>query len=378
MFEVGYTTGTFDLIHSGHYELLKRCKTYCKILIVGLVTDELGVKQKRKPVLSFEHRKTILENSKYVDHVVHFSGSSKQEDYRKLKFDVLFISDEYMNETEYTSFEKDVPKVPVYYFPRSVGISTSEIYKELVSEVISNASIYKSGTGDNILSFPYKNTKSIVVKSIDVSNREYGNTCNNFGMDPNNLPRNWKLLSSYTKTSFPNISSVNPTREIEIFKFLKDKPWYPVIGIKVKRTDFSTHRVFDQNDIINDVSLLNKERKLGQYCYWVLQEDCGKTLRQMFNRCNHQIVYTAIWNIINDMKMNGIIHMDLHADNVLVDHNNNVYIIDFGWCLHRSFQLTDVELQNYNSLLELNFDRKHFGESLVTMGLEKTVPSLFK
>lgn len=377
MFEIGYTTGTFDLVHEGHYELLKKCKSFCKLLIVGLVTDELGVKQKRKPVLSFQHRKTILENSKYVDHVVHFTGSTKQQDYHKLKFNVLFISDEYMGKTEYTSFEKDIPKVPVYYFPRTTGISTSDIYREMVVNMVNNAGIYKSGTGDNILSFPYKNTKSIVVKSVSVSNREYGNTINNFNMDPNNLPRNWKLLNC-TDTSFPNISSVNPTREIEMIKFLKDKEWYPIVDMQVKRTDFTSGRLYDYNEILSDITLLNKERKLGQYCYWILQENRGKTLRQMFNRCNLQTVYTAVWNIINDMRLNGILHMDLHADNVLVDDNNKVYVIDFGWCLHRSFHFTDLELQNYNSLLEMNFDKKHFGESLVTMGLEKTVPSLFK
>ena len=63
MYEVGYTTGTFDLPHAGHFAILQKCKALCKILIVGLVSDELGIKQKRKPVLSYEHRKTILENS---------------------------------------------------------------------------------------------------------------------------------------------------------------------------------------------------------------------------------------------------------------------------------------------------------------------------
>ena len=376
MFEIGYTTGTFDLVHRGHFELLKKCKSLCKLLIVGLVTDEFGVKQKRSPVLSFEHRKTILENSKYVDHVVHFSGSTKQDDYQKLKFDVLFISDEYMNADEYTSFEDEIPIVPVYYFPRTTGISTSHIYKQIVKNVIKNTEIFKSGTGDDILSYPYKNNKSIIVKSVSVSNREYGNTCNNFNMDPDNLPRNWKLLNC-NPTSFPNISSVNPTREIEIMKFLKDKKWYPVVDIDIKRTDYCTNVLFSYDDVIRDINFLNKERKLGQYCYWIYQENRGKTLRQVFNKCDLQKVYTSIWNIINVMRANGILHMDLHPDNVLVDEDNEVSIIDFGWCLHRSFQFTDKELKNYNSLLDMNFDKKHFGESLVVMGLEKNVPPIF-
>ena len=95
MYEIGYTTGTFDLVHQGHFEILKKCKLYCKYLIVGLVSDKLGEKQKRKPILDFEHRKSILEHCKHVDTVVKFDGTSKQEDYKKLKFNVLFIADEY-------------------------------------------------------------------------------------------------------------------------------------------------------------------------------------------------------------------------------------------------------------------------------------------
>ena len=377
MFEIGYTTGTFDLVHAGHYELLKKCKSFCKLLIVGLVTDELGIKQKRKPVLSFEHRKVILENSKYVDHVVHFGGASKQEDYRKLKFNVLFISDEYMGNQEYSSFETSSPEVPVYYFPRTTGVSTSDIYKKMVQDVISNASVYKSGTGDNILSLPYKNTNSVVVKSVGVSNREFGNTLNNFNMDPNNLPRNWKLLNC-SKASFPSISSVNPTRETEIYKYLKTKKWYPVLDVIVKHSDYGTSVLYNYNEIMSDISLLNKERKLGQNCYWIIQENKGKTLRQMFTKCNLQKVYTNVWNIINEMRAMGVIHMDLHPDNILVDSDNDVFVIDFGWCLHRSFQFSEPELKNYEMLLDMNFDKKHFGESLVTMGLEKAVPPLFK
>mgnify|MGYP005996888751 FL=1 len=128
MYELGYTTGTFDLLHRGHYEILKKTKLYCKKLIVGLVSDELGVRQKRKPVLEFEHRKTILENSKYVDSVIRFNGTSKQVDYEKLHFDILFISDEYYKKEEYTSFENDFSHVPVIYFPITEGISTMEIY----------------------------------------------------------------------------------------------------------------------------------------------------------------------------------------------------------------------------------------------------------
>ena len=375
MFEIGYTTGTFDLVHSGHYELLKKCKSFCKLLIVGLVTDELGIKQKRRPVMNFEHRKTILENSKYVDHVVNFSGCSKEDDYRKLKFNVLFISDEYINSPEYVGFEEEFTNVPVYYFPRSVGISTSDIYKNIIKDVIMDSEVYTSGTGQDLISYKYKNSRSTIVKTVNISDREFNNTRNNFGMDPNSLPRNWKMLN-YVQGNCPNLAGVNPSREVEIFKILKEKEWYPVEEIITKTT--SNQGVFyNDYQIRHNMNLLNDERKMGKFCYWMLQDNKGKTFKQIFEKCNKDRIYKKILQIINDMHSLGVVHMDLHADNIIIDDDENIFIIDFGWCIHRSFEMTETEIQNYNKLLAINFDLKHFRESLVTMKLESEIPQLF-
>ena len=62
--------------------------------------------------------------------------------------------------------------------------------------------------------------------------------------------------------------------------------------------------------------------------------------------------------------------MDLHPGNIVVDESGEVSVIDFGWCLHRSFQLDDDEMEYYKGFLESNFDLRHFRESLVWMGLE--------
>jgi len=375
MFEIGYTTGTFDLVHSGHYELLKKCKSFCKLLIVGLVTDELGIKQKRRPAMNFQHRKTILENSKYVDYVVNFSGSTKQEDYRKLKFNVLFISDEYINSLEYTGFEEEFINVPVYYFPRSIGVSTSEIYKNMIKDVIMDTEIYTSGTGQDLIAYKYKNNSSTIVKTVNIADREFNNTKNNFGMDPNSLPRNWKMLNCL-QGNYPNLAGVNPSREVEIFKILKGKKWYPVEEIITKTTN-NAGVFYNDYQIRQNMNLLNEERKMGKICYWMLQDNKGKTFKQIFEKCDKGKIYKKILQIINEMRSLGVVHMDLHPDNIIIDDNEDVFIIDFGWCIHRSFEMTETEIQNYNTLLAMNFDLKHFRESLVTMKLESMVPELF-
>ena len=74
------------------------------------------------------------------------------------------------------------------------------------------------------------------------------------------------------------------------------------------------------------------------------------------------------------MRSLGILHMDLHAQNIVVK-DNQISIIDFGWCLHRSFIMEKDERGYYETYLDLNFDLTHFRESLVVMGIEKEIPS---
>ena len=69
--KVGWTCGAFDLLHSGHIELLKDCKTKCDYLIVGLQSDpSIDRSEKNKPIQSIEERLIMLKAIKYVDKVV--------------------------------------------------------------------------------------------------------------------------------------------------------------------------------------------------------------------------------------------------------------------------------------------------------------------
>ena len=74
-----------DMIHTGHVNILKVCKSLCQTLIVGLTTDTLATKQKRKPWIKYRDRKSVIEALEYVDAVVEHNGQSKQEAYRRLE-----------------------------------------------------------------------------------------------------------------------------------------------------------------------------------------------------------------------------------------------------------------------------------------------------
>ncbi|MCH5172288.1 MAG: adenylyltransferase/cytidyltransferase family protein [Erysipelotrichales bacterium] len=127
---IGYTTGVFDMFHVGHLNIIKRAKEQCDYLIVGVSTDELCISYKGKaPVIPFEERKSILEAIKYVDKVVAQYDRDKYDAWKKLKFDLLFVGDDWKDSTFFNSLEEQFSKenVKIVYFPYTPSVSSSKI-----------------------------------------------------------------------------------------------------------------------------------------------------------------------------------------------------------------------------------------------------------
>jgi phosphoenolpyruvate mutase len=64
-----YVGMSADLVHPGHMNILKEAYKYGDV-IVGLLTDKAIASYKRLPALTYEQRKEVIENIKYVDSVV--------------------------------------------------------------------------------------------------------------------------------------------------------------------------------------------------------------------------------------------------------------------------------------------------------------------
>lgn len=122
------TYGTFDLLHYGHINLLRRAKALGDYLIVALSTDEFNWNEKgKKSCFSYEQRKMLLEAVRYVDLVIpEESWEQKITDVETYRADIFVMGDDWEGAFD---FLKD--SCEVVYLPRTPEISTTRIKQEL-------------------------------------------------------------------------------------------------------------------------------------------------------------------------------------------------------------------------------------------------------
>ncbi|MBB4832490.1 glycerol-3-phosphate cytidylyltransferase [Staphylococcus hominis] len=121
------TYGTYDLLHYGHIELLRRAREMGDYLIVALSTDEFNQIKNKKSYYDFEQRKMMLESIRYVDLVIPEDGwGQKETDVYRYDVDVFVMGHDWEGKFD---FLKD--KCEVVYLKRTEGISTTKIKQEL-------------------------------------------------------------------------------------------------------------------------------------------------------------------------------------------------------------------------------------------------------
>lgn len=122
------TYGTFDLLHYGHIQLLRRAKERGDYLIVALSTDEFNWNSKQKKCyFPYEQRKMLLESIRYVDLVIpEENWDQKISDVKEFKVDTFVMGDDWEGKFD---FLKDYCEV--VYLPRTPEISTTQIKKDL-------------------------------------------------------------------------------------------------------------------------------------------------------------------------------------------------------------------------------------------------------
>lgn len=122
------TYGTFDLLHYGHINLLRRAKQQGDYLIVALSTDEFNLNSKNKICyFSYEKRKALLEAIRYVDLVIPENHwDQKVGDVKLYHVDKFVMGDDWKGKFD---FLKD--HCEVIYLPRTPEISTTQIKADI-------------------------------------------------------------------------------------------------------------------------------------------------------------------------------------------------------------------------------------------------------
>ncbi|MCC7668744.1 MAG: glycerol-3-phosphate cytidylyltransferase [Leuconostoc pseudomesenteroides] len=127
------TYGTFDMLHYGHINLLRRAKSLGDYLVVALSTDEFNWQSKsKKTYFSYEKRKQLLESIRYVDLVIpEQSWDQKISDMLLYKIDTFVIGDDWKGKFDFIA---DETNTEVIYLTRTPEISTTQIKKDLNDE----------------------------------------------------------------------------------------------------------------------------------------------------------------------------------------------------------------------------------------------------
>lgn len=126
------TYGTYDLLHYGHINLLRRAKQLGDYLIVALSTDDFNQEMKgKKCFFPYEERKKLLESIRYVDLVIpEESWEQKRSDIHEYHIDTFVIGDDWQGKFDFLEEEG----CEVVYLPRTPEISTTKIKQELSSK----------------------------------------------------------------------------------------------------------------------------------------------------------------------------------------------------------------------------------------------------
>jgi len=126
------TYGTFDMLHTGHIRLLKRAKELGDYLIVAVSSDEFNESKGKKSYYSYEQRKEILEAISYVDLVIkEDSWDQKEKDVETYKADVFVMGHDWEGHFDFLK-----KSCEVIYLPRTEGISTTKIKKDIATTKI--------------------------------------------------------------------------------------------------------------------------------------------------------------------------------------------------------------------------------------------------
>ena len=129
-----YTTGVFDLLHRGHFNLLTKARALGSKLVVGVQEDDSIQKCKgRKPILTTEERVEQLQALPFVSEVITYRGADQIPYYKQVRPDIIVQGDDWIHSGDRSKLidylrKKDIRLV---LYPYTKGISSTEIKRRV-------------------------------------------------------------------------------------------------------------------------------------------------------------------------------------------------------------------------------------------------------
>lgn len=121
------TYGTFDILHIGHINLLRRARELGDRLVVGLSSDEFNRGKHKSSLLNYENRKAVLESIRYVDEVFpEHTWEQKVDDIRRYGAAVFVMGHDWQGKFDFLAEHCEV-----FYLQRTEDISTTDIKKSI-------------------------------------------------------------------------------------------------------------------------------------------------------------------------------------------------------------------------------------------------------
>lgn len=125
------TYGTFDVVHIGHINLLRRARELGDRLVVGLSTDEFNADKHKSSLLSYDNRKAVLEAIRYVDLVIpETCWEQKIQDVKEHQVSIFVMGDDWQGKFDFLREFCDVR-----YLQRTAEISSTSIKQTMISSV---------------------------------------------------------------------------------------------------------------------------------------------------------------------------------------------------------------------------------------------------
>lgn len=132
-----YTGGTFDLIHSGHVNFLRRCAEIGNVTI-ALNTDEFIAEYKGKPpIMSYDERFAVLSEFYSVKNIFpNEGGADSKPTILRANPDMIAIGSDwarkdYYKQMGFTQDWLDERGISLMYIPYTQGISTTELKRRI-------------------------------------------------------------------------------------------------------------------------------------------------------------------------------------------------------------------------------------------------------